>query len=178
MAARQPLSTLLSQVLVAFTIEFDNEFERRMRHRTTRGMAAGSRHGPWLTSLVMWLNLMQHVRDEGVTVGELQRLARIAKLPLEAMERWGYIVVAPDPSDVRPKPPRRDWVVRPTAAGRKAQEVWLPLFDVIEERWLARFGGDEIGKLRESLDARRRRGGESASPYAALSRAASLHPRV
>jgi len=32
MAAGLPLSTLLSQVLVAFTIEFDNEFERRMPH--------------------------------------------------------------------------------------------------------------------------------------------------
>ncbi|HEU5416629.1 MAG TPA: hypothetical protein VFV41_02975 [Streptosporangiaceae bacterium] len=29
-----PLPTPLSQVLVAFTIEADNEFERRMPHRT------------------------------------------------------------------------------------------------------------------------------------------------
>jgi hypothetical protein len=29
-AARRSLSALLSQVLVAFTVEFDNEFERRM----------------------------------------------------------------------------------------------------------------------------------------------------
>lgn len=31
---RMPLATLLSFLLVAFTIEFDNEAERRMRHRT------------------------------------------------------------------------------------------------------------------------------------------------
>jgi|HubBroStandDraft_1064217.scaffolds.fasta_scaffold00297_2 DNA-binding MarR family transcriptional regulator len=152
MAAGLPLSTLLSQVLVAFTIEFDNEFERRMRHRTTvSGSAAGSGHAPWLTSLAMWLNLMQYVRDEGVTVGELQRLARIAKLSLAGMERWGYIVVAPDPAASRPKPPLRDWVVRPTSAGREARAVWLPLFDMIEDRWQVRFGRDDIGKLRESL---------------------------
>jgi hypothetical protein len=30
-----PISALLSQTLVAFTIEFDNEAERRMPHRTT-----------------------------------------------------------------------------------------------------------------------------------------------
>ena len=44
-------------------------------------------------------------------------------------------------------------VIRPTAAGRRAQEVWRPLFGVIEERWLAQFGKDEIGRLRGSLSA-------------------------
>ena len=67
------------------------------------------------------------------------------------MERWGYIVVEPDPADSRPKPPRSDWVIRATAEGRKAQEVWRPLFGVIEKRWQARFGKDEIDQLRESL---------------------------
>ena len=46
-----PLSALLSQALVAFTIEFDNEAERRMPHRTTNhGSTAFP--GPWLVSLV------------------------------------------------------------------------------------------------------------------------------
>ena len=35
-----PLATLLSQVLVAYTIEFDNEFERLMPHRTTTAKPA------------------------------------------------------------------------------------------------------------------------------------------
>jgi hypothetical protein len=39
---RLPLSALLSQVLVAFTIECDNEFERQMPHRTSNyGSTAG-----------------------------------------------------------------------------------------------------------------------------------------
>ncbi len=33
MDGRPPLSALLSQAMVAFTIEFDNEFERQMPHR-------------------------------------------------------------------------------------------------------------------------------------------------
>ena len=49
-----PLTALLSQALVAFTIEFENEFERRMPHRTSN--YGGSRQGPWLVSLVMWSN--------------------------------------------------------------------------------------------------------------------------
>jgi hypothetical protein len=35
MASRVPLSVLLSQPLVAFTIEFDNEAENRIAHWTT-----------------------------------------------------------------------------------------------------------------------------------------------
>jgi hypothetical protein len=44
---------LLSQTLVAFTIELDNEFEHRMQHRTTAG---GGKRGRWLVSLVLWSN--------------------------------------------------------------------------------------------------------------------------
>jgi hypothetical protein len=43
-----PLSALLSQVLVAFTIEFDNEAEHRLPHSTTdHGSTPGAyiRHG-------------------------------------------------------------------------------------------------------------------------------------
>jgi hypothetical protein len=40
-----PLPALLSQALVAFTIEFDNEFERQVPHRTTNhGATAGAHH--------------------------------------------------------------------------------------------------------------------------------------
>jgi len=33
---RLPLTALLSQALAAFIIEFDNQFEHRMPHRTAR----------------------------------------------------------------------------------------------------------------------------------------------
>ncbi len=146
-----PLPTLLSQVLVAFTIEFDNEFEHQMPHRTTWGPAAHSRNGPWLVSLAMWSNFMQYVGEDGVPLRELEGLARITNL--KGLERWGYVVVEPDSADSRTAPPRADWVVRPTAAGRKAQTVWRPLAGVIEQRWQTRFGQDEIDRVRVSLQA-------------------------
>src|SRR5277367_3691315 len=131
--AELPLPSLLSQALVAFTIEFDNEFERQMPHQTTMSRSAtGASSGPWLVSVAMWSNFMQFVGEQGLTIGELQRMARIAKLPLAGMERWGYVIVKPDPADPRPKPPHRDWMVRATAKGLRAREVWRPLFDVIE----------------------------------------------
>jgi DNA-binding MarR family transcriptional regulator len=141
----------MCRVLVAFTIEFDNEFERRMPHRTTNhGSTASSRDGPWLVSLAMWSNCMQFVGEDGVSVRELENLARTAT-NLNGMQRWGYIVVEPDPADSRPKPPRSSWVIRATPKGRMAQEVWRPLSGAIEKRWEARFGEDEIGQLRKSL---------------------------
>ncbi len=145
------MPTLPSQALVAFIIECDNEFEHRMPHRTTNhGSTAGSRHAPWLVSMAMWSNCMQYVAEEGVTVGRLEGLARTPSPPV-GMERWGYLVVKPDPADPRPKPPRSAWVVRPTVAGRKAQDVWRSLFGVVEQRWRARFGPGEIDRLRETL---------------------------
>jgi DNA-binding MarR family transcriptional regulator len=149
-----PLPTLLSQVLVAFTIELDNEFEHRSPHRTSTSKSAPeARNAPWLTSLVMYSNLMRLVGEEGITVGELQRLARTSRLSLAGMERWGYILVEPAVDSRRGKPARPDCVVRPTAKGLRAREVWRPLFGVIENRWRERFGDDEIGALQESLSA-------------------------
>jgi DNA-binding MarR family transcriptional regulator len=148
---RLPLSTLLSQVLVAFTIEFDNEFERLMPHRTTNPSSTrGSRQGPWLVSMVMWWNCMRFVGEEGIQVRELEHRAR-TKTNLSGMERWGYIVVAPDPADRGPKPPRSARLIRATRKGHMAREVWSALLDGIERRWQSRFGEIELNQLRESL---------------------------
>lgn len=138
---RLPLSTLLSHALVAFTIEFDNESEHRMAHRTTRhGSTDGARRGPWLVSMVMWLNCMRFLDETGLTVSELARRARTST-NLRGMQRWGYIRVS------------EDKVVHVTSKGRRAQEVWLPLMSAIEDRWRQRFGGETIDELRASLSA-------------------------
>jgi hypothetical protein len=100
--------------------------------------------------MVMWSNCMRFVGEEGICVGELENLAR-TKTNLNGMERWGYIVVEPGPSESRP--PRSRWVIRATPKDRKAEEIWQPLFGVIEKRWKARFGKGEIEQLRESLCA-------------------------
>jgi hypothetical protein len=54
MASRFALSELLSQALVAFTIEFDNEFEHLMPHRTSGDdTASEADSAPWLVSMAM-----------------------------------------------------------------------------------------------------------------------------
>ncbi len=74
MTAELPLPAQLSQALVAFAIEFDNEFEHRMPHRTTRhGTTPGLDHPPYLVSMAMRVNCMRFVPGEGIPAGQLAR---------------------------------------------------------------------------------------------------------
>src|ERR1700679_2274501 len=115
MASRLPLPTLLSFALVAFTIEFDNEAEHRLPHRTTNHSAsAGSNAGPWLVSMAMWFNCICWVPEQGIAVRELERLAR-TRTNWHGMQRWGYIYLEPSPDDDRPKPPQSALIVRVTS---------------------------------------------------------------
>jgi ribosomal protein L28 len=121
MAHAKPLPTLLSQALVAFTIDFDNEFGRRMPHRTTR--FGGTRGAPWLVSMAMWFNCMRFVDREGIRIGDLENLAR-TPTNLRGMERWGYVEVD-----------RETGMIRATAAGLRAREIGGPLGWEIEGRF-------------------------------------------
>ncbi len=145
-----PFTALLSFALVAFTIEADNAAESQTPHRTTRQGKSAAAYGPWLTSMVMWLNCLKHLPEEGITVQELERRAR-SGTNLNGMMRWGYIFMAPSPMDTRAKPPMADWVIKPTAAGSAAKLVWEPMIAAIERRWEKRFGWEEIEELRAAL---------------------------
>jgi hypothetical protein len=127
---------------VAFTIEFDNDFEQQMSHRTTNH--GGLPHAPWLVSMVMWLNLMQFIPEDGIPARELQRLLRKTSKSMHTWltrmgKWWGYIIVDAGA------------MVRPTRGGLEAQAVWRPLAAIIEKRWRERSGVQEIDHLRESL---------------------------
>jgi DNA-binding MarR family transcriptional regulator len=156
-ASALPLSALLSQVLVAFTIEFDNEFELRMPHRTTIGGLADPevRKAPWLTSLVMWANVMQYLGKEAIKAGELLRSARISKenlgMSLKGLSRWGYLTVKLAASKSEAQARKDQWIVHSTEAGRNAQKIWRPLVAEIEKRWDARFGKETVENVRTAL---------------------------
>lgn len=151
-----PLSTPLSQLLIALTIEFDNEFDHRLTEADL-----GHRLP---ISMVMWTNFMRFV-GVGITVGELPAVAGIPKSrtlsTLGGMERWRYVFVSPRPTGPPPKSKRDgwgsarglkpEWFVRPTHVGRKTQELAPPLFGEMEARWEKRFGATAIDQLREAL---------------------------
>jgi DNA-binding MarR family transcriptional regulator len=150
MAAPQ-LSTLLSQAVVAHTIELDNEFERRFQD-------AGG--GARVTSLTMWSNLLRFVGD-GITVRELVDAVGLTRQTVLSrvggVERWHYVSVGPASGKREGYGSARgvkdDWVVRLTDAGRRAAGIWPVLPGEIEARWRARFGADEVDGLVAALGA-------------------------
>lgn len=133
-----PLHALLSQAWVAYAIEFDNEFEHRMPHRTTRhGSTNGSRQTPWLGSMALWFNCMRFLTDGAIPVRDLERLAQM-NTNLRGMQRWGYVRV-------------KDALISPTLAGKQAQKIWVTLLREIEQHWIDRFGRRHIDELRRAL---------------------------
>jgi hypothetical protein len=149
--AALPLSTLLSQVVVAFTIELDNEFERRF-------LEAGG--GARVTSLTMWSNLLRFVGD-GITVRELVAAVGLpessVRSRLGGVERWGYVSVGPSTGKREGYGSARgtndEWKVRCTSAGERAAAIWPALPGEIEARWRERFGAAEIDELLGALRA-------------------------
>ena len=139
MDARPHLSTLLSQVLIAYTIEADNEFESLMPHSTTVGVAAGEkRAGPWLISLELWSNFLAFVPPEGISPADLSARAGTRKLQVAGMTRWRYVR-------------SENGLLLLTPGGTRAAEIWRPLEARIEERWRERFGADAVASIRSSL---------------------------
>ncbi len=147
--SHKPLSALLSQILVAYTVELDCEFERRMLLTQSRS--------PQL-SLVVWLNLLQFLADGPVSVRALAARALTTEAgvapELGCLERWGVIALQPGkrPGFGSGRGIRADWLVRLTPSGETAVGLWPDLIPEIDARWSKRFGEDAT-RLRRLLEA-------------------------
>jgi hypothetical protein len=164
-ASKLPLPALLSQLLVAFTVELDNEFERQMVVPL---------------SLVVWANLMRFLADHRpVAVAELAEralcpLSRV-RAQIGCFERWRFVMFerGTNPDETRSRKAtlwkshmqrregwgsgrsiRAEWrIVLTPYKGDRAVQIWTPLIAQIEERWQQRFGTAAVGRLRASLEA-------------------------
>jgi DNA-binding MarR family transcriptional regulator len=150
------LPAQLSAAVVAFTVEADNEAERRLAHTTTSFGATGQPGSVWMTSIAMWFNCLRWLQDGGeLTVAELERRARMST-NLDGMRRWGYITIdgvgRVKRGDARPKPTQRS-VLAATRRGRAAATVWRPLPAAIEARWHERLGAGAVARLHDALGA-------------------------
>ena len=83
MPGQPPLTTLLSWVWIAHTIEVDNGFEVIGAERVGRHVRI---------SLPMWTNGLRFIAEDGITVDELQARAHAA-CNIGGLERWGWISV-------------------------------------------------------------------------------------
>ncbi|MGF1617712.1 MAG: hypothetical protein ACFCU2_07865 [Acidimicrobiia bacterium] len=136
------LDTLLSQVLVAYTIELDNEWERQLLE--------SKRPRIFLLSFMMWANYLRLIPTAGIPAGGLEELAQ-HKVDLNGLTRWRYATV--EPPEGMPKAPRREWIVCPTDDGLFACDLWEPLPALIESRWRERYGATVIEDLEIALQS-------------------------
>ena len=87
-APHKPLSALLSQILVAYSVEADCEFEHRMLQTQSRCARL---------SLAIWLNLLRHLANGPVSVRTLISRALTAGAGVAAelgcLERWGVVAL-------------------------------------------------------------------------------------
>lgn len=141
-----PLTTLLSWVWIAHTIEIDNTVE-----------AVGSEQfgRRFRISLPMWTNGLRCIEPDGIAVDELQTRARAA-CNLGGLERWGWISIGDAGAERRVgygshRGIKGDTILRPTRAGVYAQELWPRVVADVEQRWRDRFGGAVIDALRDAL---------------------------
>lgn len=125
-AGDRDLAALLSQVLLAFTFEY--EAQSRL-------------------SLPMAEDVLRVLDGDGVRVRDLPALSGVSKEGLAAatgfLDRHGYAVTEPDPSG-------RGKLVRLTRKGVTAQVEHGTLLEAVERRWAARLGKD-LDRLRDAL---------------------------
>jgi hypothetical protein len=142
---------LCSEVLVAYTIELDNEAEHRLPHRTTRDDDSDPRgEASWLVSYPLWANVLRYLGDEVVSVVDLESRARTSRLLLGGLRRWGYVGLR-SPQGEKLQKPQNDALVRATRQAHRAGEVWRDLPAEMDERWRSRFGDEAVDRLVSSL---------------------------
>lgn len=157
------LSVLLSRVLLAFTLDYEDPTVRRA------GEAGGEEHR---LSLTISANLLRVLNADGVLLRDLPALAGVSReaisMAIGLLTRSGLALTEPDPSGGRGQ------VARLTPRGLRAQQDSQRRLTEIEATWADRFGATEIGGLAESLHDLLTRPASAADGIPLM--AAGLHP--
>ena len=128
--ATLPLAALLSRVLLGFALEYEAESA---------------------VSLAVGANLLRVLGADGRRLRDLPLLTGISK---EAVSWAMGVLIRPRLAVEEPDPAaNRGKVARLTAAGVHAQQLYLELLGIIEDRWAQRYGRDAVGALRQSAEA-------------------------
>jgi DNA-binding MarR family transcriptional regulator len=117
-AVAEDLAALLSQALLSYTLEYENESA---------------------LSLAMSANVVRVLSAEGVEIRDLPARSGVSKEAITAavgfLQRNGYAAVEPDPAT-------RSKLVRLTEQGLATQAQHTRLAKAVERRWRKRLGGD------------------------------------
>jgi DNA-binding MarR family transcriptional regulator len=121
------ISSLLSKVLQAFTIDFEDG--------VPLAMAVGA-------------NVLRVLTVDGVRPRDLPALTGVSKeaiaMCLARLKRVGHLTEVPDPSSARGK------LIKLTATGTKAQSQFDERHGVIRDQWNDRFGSAAVEQLTEA----------------------------
>jgi DNA-binding MarR family transcriptional regulator len=122
-------------------------------------------------SLAIGANVLRVLDERGVRVRDLPRLSGVSKeaisMALGILRKGHLTEIAPDPAG------GRAGVVCLTQQGRAARDAYRRLLGDVEERWLARFGAEAIGALRQPLE---RLIGDATAPTSPLVRGLPPYP--
>jgi DNA-binding MarR family transcriptional regulator len=117
-AVAEDLAALLSQALLSYTLEYENESA---------------------LSLAMSANVVRVLSAEGVELRDLPARSGVSKEAITAavgfLQRNGYAAIEPDPAT-------RSKLVRLTEQGLATQAQHTRLARAVERRWRKRLGGD------------------------------------
>jgi DNA-binding MarR family transcriptional regulator len=125
-AVAEDLAALLSQALLSFTLEYEEES---------------------VLSLALSANVVRALSADGVSMRDMPARSGVSKEAVTAtvgfLQRNGYATVEPDPAG-------RSKLVRLTGEGLAAQTQHARLAKAVERRWRRRLGGD-IDRLTKAL---------------------------
>ena len=137
-AAASTLPGLLSQVLLAFALDFEGTSDLSLSQYTA---AAPAR-------LAISANVLRVLDGPGVRVSDVPALTGVAKMAVDnwlgSLETHGYLSVGPDPAGSRFK------AVTLTAHGERARDTYRQWASDAERRWQDRFGAQTVGALRRA----------------------------
>lgn len=124
-----PLSALLSQVLHAFALEYEQDAQ---------------------ASLCFSANILRLLDEDGTKVAQLPRRSGVAveaiRTALGILAKRRFITIASDPQT-------RSKHARLTGQGLEGRDLYRELPGEIEGRWAQRFGAEPIAQVRSLLEA-------------------------
>lgn len=102
-------------------------------------------------SLAHSRNVLRYLREGPQRASQIVALCDVSKQALSQqvvhLERNGYVLVAPDPSDQRAR------LLSLTDKGRRAQALVESVFAEVEQEWGRQYGVENIQMLRDLLTA-------------------------
>ena len=137
--ARLPLTALLSKVLLALAIDFDDHSDLSLEIYTA---GVGSR-------LPICANVLRLIGDNGVAVARIPELSGVDKMAIDnwvrILDKCGYIDVATDPGS-------RRRLARLTPKGVRARDAYFQWTESLEGRWPDGRSSAAVRRLRRAAE--------------------------